>query len=116
MKRLFALAFVVAAGASAAGCAMCCAPYDDAYNAYGGRWQRGDMYQGRVGSAFHPAEEYSGQTVPGGVVQSGEVIYEGETPQGSYPYYQDSVPTPPPSQRTNPFQEEARRSPTPTRR
>lgn len=38
--------------ATSVGCAMCCAPYDDAYPAYGGRWQRDDMNHGRVGSAF----------------------------------------------------------------
>lgn len=58
----------------ALGCALCCAPDDYNYGAYGGRWQRGDMSYGRVGSVFtdvgfdaslepgtetviHPAEE-----------------------------------------------------------
>ena len=112
MKRCFALAFLVVAGAAASGCAMCCSPYDDAYSAYGGKWQRADMYNGRVGSAFHPAQGgVSGEVVyEGGMAQSGgEMIYEG-SPQGdSYEYYDDSVPTPPPSNRTSPFQEEARR-------
>lgn len=111
MKRCFALASVIVVVASATGCAMCCSPYDDAYNAYGGKWQRADMYNGRVGSAFHPAQGGVGGDVvyEGGMAQSGEVIYEG-SPQGdSYEYYQDSVPTPPPGNRTSPFQEEARR-------
>ena len=40
---------------SATGCAMCSNPYDCFYGAYGGTWQREDMTQGRVGSAFSPA-------------------------------------------------------------
>jgi len=34
------------------GCAMCCSPDDYNYAAYGGRWERFDMSQGRVGSVF----------------------------------------------------------------
>ena len=118
MKRCFALAFLVVAGAAASGCAMCCSPYDDAYSAYGGKWQRADMYNGRVGSAFHPAQAGvgGGEVIyDGSMAQSGEVIYEG-APQGeSYEYYEDSVPTPPPSNRTSPFQEEARKQAAPRR-
>lgn len=36
----------------ASGCAMCCSPDDYTYSAFGGRWQREDMLEGRVGSAF----------------------------------------------------------------
>ncbi|MCO6454301.1 MAG: hypothetical protein J5I93_03210 [Pirellulaceae bacterium] len=36
------------------GCAMCGAPDDLAYSAYGGVWQRDDMYRGRVGSILDP--------------------------------------------------------------
>lgn len=115
MKRYFALASVIVVVASATGCAMCCSPYDDAYSAYGGKWKRTDMYNGRVGSAFHPAQAGGGGEViyEGGMAQSGgEVIYEGSPQGGSYEYYEDSVPTPPPSNRTSPFQEEARRQAT----
>lgn len=38
------------------GCTLVCGPYDDAYGAYGGAWQRGDQFFGRVGSDFQPAE------------------------------------------------------------
>ncbi|MDA7950411.1 MAG: hypothetical protein MPJ24_02900 [Pirellulaceae bacterium] len=37
---------------SSSGCAMCCSPYDDAYSAYGGSVERGDLYYGRVNSHF----------------------------------------------------------------
>lgn len=32
------------------GCAMCCGPFDDDYNAFGGRFQRVDRKHGSVGS------------------------------------------------------------------
>ena len=32
------------------GCAMCCGPYDDHYHLYGGKFQRVDPINGRVGS------------------------------------------------------------------
>ena len=34
------------------GCAMCCGPYDDDYNLFGGSYQRVDAAHGRVGSAL----------------------------------------------------------------
>jgi hypothetical protein len=37
------------------GCSVCCTPYDYAYPAYGGKWERTDRFHGRVGSAFDPA-------------------------------------------------------------
>lgn len=37
------------------GCSMCSNCDLEAYSAYGGRWQRTDRSQGRVGSVFHPA-------------------------------------------------------------
>ena len=40
---------------SSLGCALCCSPDDGNYAAYGGRWQRGDMSSGRVGSTFAEA-------------------------------------------------------------
>lgn len=38
----------------ATGCAVCASPYDDAYSAFGGKWER-DQDHGRVASAFSPA-------------------------------------------------------------
>lgn len=66
---------------SATGCAMCCAPDDPNYAAYGGRWERHDAEYGRVGSAFTPA---------GSPVDVGEVVGETylETP------YVEGEPTP----------------------
>ena len=34
---------------------MCCSPYDNAYVYQGGAWQRDNLCEGRVGSAFFPA-------------------------------------------------------------
>lgn len=31
---------------------MCCGTYDEAYNGYGGLYEREDLFQGRVGSPF----------------------------------------------------------------
>jgi hypothetical protein len=36
-----------------AGCTLCPSLDDYTYSAYGGRWQRHDMENGRVGSAFN---------------------------------------------------------------
>lgn len=47
-----ALAFSLVA---ASGCTMCQSCEDDTYAAYGGRWQRTDRCEGRVGSVFDPA-------------------------------------------------------------
>jgi hypothetical protein len=48
------LAALAIAGASS-GCSICCTPWDYAYPAYGGKWERTDRFHGRVGSAFEPA-------------------------------------------------------------
>ena len=37
------------------GCAICASPGDYEYAAYGGRWQRTDRTNGRVGSVLDPA-------------------------------------------------------------
>ena len=34
------------------GCSMCCGPYDDDYNVFGGPLQRADQKHGRVGSSL----------------------------------------------------------------
>jgi hypothetical protein len=49
-----ALVLVLLAVSTQLGCAMCCGPDDANYGAYGGRWQRTDMAEGRVGSVFTP--------------------------------------------------------------
>ncbi|MBC8876764.1 MAG: hypothetical protein H8E44_45630 [Planctomycetes bacterium] len=52
-----------------AGCAMCGSPHDCTYSAYGGRWQRADPSNGRVGSVLDAADVQIAET---------EMIYEGE--------------------------------------
>ena len=42
--------------AASSGCAVCSSMFDYDYSAHGGRWDRGDRANGRVGSAFQPAE------------------------------------------------------------
>ena len=53
MARLSCLLVMVIAASS--GCSICCTPWDYAYPAYGGKWERTDRFHGRVGSAFEPA-------------------------------------------------------------
>src|SRR5438552_8343207 len=55
MRRLFSLGLLIASASLSTGCATCCHPYDYAYGYYGGAWQRDDLCNGRVGSAFAPA-------------------------------------------------------------
>lgn len=47
--------------ATVSGCTVCPGPDDYTYSAFGGRWQRHDMLQGRVGSAFAPAGVKAGE-------------------------------------------------------
>lgn len=77
---------------SATGCAMCCAPDDPNYAAYGGRWERHDPQYGRVGSAFTPA---------GSPIDAGEVI--GQPYVEGQPYIEG--PTPTPAETTAPIQD-----------
>ena len=50
---------------TSAGCAMCASCDDYNYGSYGGRWQRDDPTNGRVGSIFEPAGAMViGQTSP----------------------------------------------------
>lgn len=57
------------------GCAMCGAPYDCHYAAYGGKRPRADMINGRVGSAFQDAgvqmANYEGEE--GAIIEEGYV-------------------------------------------
>lgn len=55
MKRIGTFAALVITLTSSVGCSICCTPYDYAYPAYGGKWERTDRFHGRVGSAFEPA-------------------------------------------------------------
>lgn len=52
------------------GCSICQSPEDYTYNAFGGRWERADRCQGRVGSAFTPE---SAQMAPVNTVSRTEV-------------------------------------------
>ena len=52
------LSCVLAIGLS--GCAACCNPYDFNYPAFGGKWERVDRQQGRVGSAFYDPSQTDG--------------------------------------------------------
>jgi hypothetical protein len=54
MTRSLLMLLLVSGLATASGCVMCAAPDDTAYSAYGGAWQRDDMYHGRVGSILDP--------------------------------------------------------------
>jgi hypothetical protein len=76
------------------GCAMCCAPDDYAYSAYGGRWQRHDMYHGRVGSAFAPAGgDVLSSPLPEEVpFESDESPFEEETPFEEYEPETEELP------------------------
>lgn len=86
MIRLAGVVGLVIAS-SFVGCSVCCTPYDDAYPAYGGKWQREDRYHGRVGSAFHPA---------GGMAVN-EASYDEMAPQEPTPAtpYDDAEVLPP---------------------
>lgn len=70
MWRLLSLIALISTTSVLSGCAMCCAPFDDAYPTYGGKWERVDRFHGRVGSAFYDAG------AGGEVVETGEVVEE----------------------------------------
>ena len=55
MSRLAIAATMLLGIVSSTGCSICCTPFDYAYPAYGGKWERTDRFHGRVGSAFDPA-------------------------------------------------------------
>ena len=55
MTRLGIVAALLLSIVSSTGCSVCCTPFDYAYPAYGGKWERTDRFHGRVGSAFDPA-------------------------------------------------------------
>jgi len=78
-RNLFACVGVLLL-ASASGCAMCNNSQDNAFAAYGGKWQRGDLYHGRVASLFDPAGAtvMSAQTDAAAAEQSKGKETEGE--------------------------------------
>jgi hypothetical protein len=54
-KYLRYAGFLVMIFATCSGCAMCDNSLDDAFGAYGGRWQRTEQFSGRVASVIDPA-------------------------------------------------------------
>lgn len=65
MKSLLLAGLLLSLVASGSGCAMCASPWDCAYGTYGGKWQRGDQFHGRVNSAFESA---GGMSTGGGTI------------------------------------------------
>lgn len=51
-RFLFVALLLTATSIFQAGCAMCCGTYDEAYAGHGGKFQRSDLFNGRVGSPF----------------------------------------------------------------
>lgn len=89
MSRL-AVVLGVMVVVAASGCSVCCTPFDDAYPAYGGKWERTNRFHGRVGSAFDPAGGPVGETI------SAEEVYEEiETPTPAVPTPADAPPEEP---------------------
>jgi len=84
MLRLLYMLTLAAFCFVSSGCAMCCAPYDYDYAAFGGRWERYDMTNGRAGSAFAPAADavHDGQILQGAVETDGapQIIEDGAAP------------------------------------
>lgn len=72
-RSLLMLSVAMLAMASV-GCSMCSHCLDDDYSAFGGKWQRGDMKAGRVGSVFQPAEMMAGDA--GVVIEETESVLE----------------------------------------
>ena len=57
MLRALQLAMSVCVISSIVGCSMCDDLEDSNYPTFGGKWERADQRNGRVGSAFEPAEK-----------------------------------------------------------
>ena len=53
MKRLMSL-LAISLISTNVGCALCSSCDDYSYGAFGGLWERSDLTNGRVGSAFSP--------------------------------------------------------------
>ncbi len=69
---------LLAAISMASGCSMCCSPYDDIYPTFGGKWERTDRYEGRVGSAFNDAGALASTVSEETILEEGsyETVYE----------------------------------------
>ena len=52
MKRSILIMFVTTLSVGSLGCSMCCGPFDYDYPVYGGKFERVDSSDGRVGSVF----------------------------------------------------------------
>ncbi len=50
----WAMLFSLLPIATTFGCRACCSPMDYDYAAYGGKWPRSDLQQGRIGSPMSP--------------------------------------------------------------
>ncbi len=93
MKKLLAVIAIASLVPLFSGCAICCGTYDYAYPSYGGKWDRGDRFHGRVGSNLSGAGVgYPNQYVDGEVIQ-GMPYYEGQIIEGTAPPA-DIQPTP----------------------
>lgn len=76
--RDYLVAYVLAALlAVTSGCAIGSSSDDCTYSAYGGRWQRSDPCNGRVGSVFDPADAQVLETATLSQDQADEVSSEG---------------------------------------
>ncbi len=66
------------------GCSLCCPSYMHDYAGVGGKWQRSDPENGRVGSVFSD---------PGSVVMASNsaAVIEGESYYSDEPIYDDSI-------------------------
>ena len=81
---------------AASGCSICCTPFDDAYPAYGGKWERTNRFSGRVGSAFDPAGGPVGETMSADeLITEGGTYEEIETPTPAVPTPADAPPEEP---------------------
>ena len=83
MRNTFTLAFAVASLLSS-GCTLCSPGYLNDYAGVGGKWQRSDPENGRVGSVFSD---------PGSVVvaSSPAPIVQGEQYYSTEPIYEDAM-------------------------
>ena len=100
MKRLLLTMLLAVCLPVVSGCAMCCGPFDYAYPTYGGKWERGDRFWGRVGSPLSGAGtpidgvgEIADPALPGYYSESAPV-YDGVMID-SYPLEEyQSIPSP----------------------
>lgn len=101
VRNVGTLALTGAMACILTGCTMCPEPPEDyAYGAYGGVIQRADMFHGRVGSAFSPADGTVAHGAPPDAIYEGPVLLEpeaapsppGETPLASKDVQEEPSP------------------------